>query len=334
LNALLRTAGYRVNFFLSGQHFAWPYLGAFYGSDFDLLADYRSAPGMSDRDDRSILANLERLPPSDGQPAFFYFFLMSAHFAGIRQPEFEPFQPVTADPRQYVSFRRSLDREPVVEVPGGKPRPASLSRQEHEAYVNRYDNGVRQADAMIERILGELDRRGYLKDNLVVITADHGEALGERGYMGHTRYLYQSEIRIPLLIADTDPGSYANGRFATQLDIAPTIVERLGLPQPPTWRGRSLRQAEQPSLTVHQTRRGSSPCFAAVLNTLGPIWKYIRCFREGRAGEELYEISGDPDERSDRLSTAEAAILRTLRGAIDSRFGTVTNGCLRLECQN
>jgi glucan phosphoethanolaminetransferase (alkaline phosphatase superfamily) len=67
-------------------------------------------------------------------------------------------------------------------------------------YVNRYDNGILRADSFIRELFSSLDRKGYLQNSIVMILADHGEELGERGHYGHGSNLYQSQIRIPMLI--------------------------------------------------------------------------------------------------------------------------------------
>jgi arylsulfatase A-like enzyme len=106
---------------------------------------------------------------------------------------------------------------------------------------NRYDNGVLQADASIGQALALLRARGRLDDALVVITGDHGESLGERGHFGHSWTLDKEVLDVPLLIWDSRGRCCAPQAYASQLDIAPTILRSLGLPIPASWQGLPLQ---------------------------------------------------------------------------------------------
>src|SRR5439155_8588061 len=224
-------------------------------------------------DDRLILEGLERVP-SDQSPAFFYFHLMSVHLTGVKQERYRRYLPSVMKNDWEALFRGESDRETV---------------------TNNYDNGVVQADATIKDIFAALDQKGYLRNSLILILADHGEGLGERGKTayGHVLSLYQEFIRIPLLIYDDPPFQYANLRFATQIDVAPTIVDRLGLKVPNSWEGTSLLDPNIKTLTAHQTTL-RTPCYALVYRPDAKTYKYISCFLARR--EELYDLTVDPGE--------------------------------------
>ncbi len=170
-----------------------------------------------------------------------------------------------------------------------------------------------------------LDQKGYLKDSIVIITGDHGEGLGERGNYsyGHARYLYQESIHVPLLIY----ADYQNLSFARQIDIAPTIVDRLGLLIPSSWHGSSLLNTAPPSLSFHQTKK-ESPCYAVIFNHSHKRFKYIKCIqnpvedvfeftdhekRKIKPTEELYELTSDLYGLHNLLPNADLNLLDTLR---------------------
>ena len=96
-------------------------------------------------------------------------------------------------------------------------------------------------DAEIRTLFDELEQLGFLDNALIVITADHGEEFGEHGRMGHGFTLFNGVMRIPLIIVA--PG-FPAGRVVEEnvslVDVAPTLLELLGLPAPPTFEGRSL----------------------------------------------------------------------------------------------
>ncbi|HET8932284.1 MAG TPA: sulfatase-like hydrolase/transferase [Polyangiales bacterium] len=93
-----------------------------------------------------------------------------------------------------------------------------------------YAELVREVDHQIGRLWSELERLDYLKDSLIIIFSDHGEALGEFGYFGHHVYLNQFATDVPLIVhaPDVAPGNVQ--QLALLSDIAPTVLTWLGLP--------------------------------------------------------------------------------------------------------
>lgn len=334
LHDLLRDVGYRINFFLSGDHRSWNHLTDFYGSDIDGHFDHRTLNMKDVNDDGPVVDALERIDTANGQPNFFYLFLMSSHISGRRLPEFERYHPTHTDRMRLMTFWNELTDTRMVE---GKiiASQGRVERQDLDAISNRYDNGVIQFDAYLARIFAILEAKGYLQESIVVILSDHGDGLGEHGHLGHSRYLYQEDIRIPLLIYDSSIERYRNGVFATQVDVAATIVERLGLTVPSGWQGLSLMKPPQNRITLHQTRRGRSPCFAVVERSSESLNKYIRCGDGERdSGEFLFDLVADPGEQTNLISTADIKKVERYRREIDSRFGVILNRCITKECNH
>lgn len=295
INDLLKDQGYQTYFILSGQH-EWRDLQELYGGGHSLYFDGRQSTRFDVSDDRMLFEGLTQVP-AHRPPAFFYFHLMSAHLYGTKLDAYRPYHPSDVSNDWDTLFASRYDRDTV---------------------VNNYDNGVRQADAMIEQLFGELDRKGYLDNSVIIVTSDHGEGLGERerSPYGHGTTLYQEAIRIPLLIYDPTPFTYANLEFGTQIDIAPTILQRLGLPVPSSWQGTSLVQPPVPRTTFHQTAL-STPVYALVHYTPETTWKYIQGPRKNR--EELYDLTADPGERTNLMAVADPALIGFLRAEVDRR---------------
>ncbi len=112
-----------------------------------------------------------------------------------------------------------------------------------DLYVARYDAEIRYVDAKVGELLRELERLGLADDTLVVLVADHGESLGEHGwYFSHGLSLHETDVHVPLLFRL--PGRLPAGRVVDgqveSVDIAPTVLDLLGIPTPPTMEGRSL----------------------------------------------------------------------------------------------
>jgi glucan phosphoethanolaminetransferase (alkaline phosphatase superfamily) len=319
LNSLLRGAGYRVNYYLSGNHRSWPFLWDFYGTDIDGLYDPVQRKARIVTDDRETIDTFRGLEAYDGNPRFLYFFLMSSHYLARKFPEFNQFGAVTSTiplvSRLFTQPPQSFDSHGVTVYP-------PLDEKDRALLGDQYDNGVLQADAMIRDIFTILEEKGYLKNSLVVILSDHGEELGERGRASHGRFLYQESIHVPLIVVDDDLARYKNTKFATQIDVAPTIVDRLGLPVPASWQGVSLLRPSQDRLTVHQTRWREAPCLAFLHKTDGQLFKYIKCKYENRIeSEEFFDIKNDPSELHNLISEGPAAEIALLRGAASKHFG-------------
>jgi arylsulfatase A-like enzyme len=194
-------------------------------------------------------------------------------------------------------------------------RVTNFSGVDLATHVNTYDNGIRQADAVIEQLWAALDRKGYLDGALVVVVADHGEGLGEHGARGHAvqGLLYQEFLRIPLLIRDDPDARYANLERATQVDVAPTIVDRLGLPIPSSWEGHSLAQTPPQSFSQHYLDLYEVPLYAVIHESGGRLYKYIR--QLGR--EELFDLTTDPSEQNNRM-TEDVSLATLLRGRLST----------------
>ena len=280
LQDVLKRVGYRVHFVLGGDLSTFQGIKPFFGDSLDSFSDGLS-PGrhFGINDDRGVLEACQNLAPSDGTPSFFYFHLMSVHPLGLRLPQNVRYWPAEVFP-------------------------------EREKYRNNYDNGVLQADGNIRELFSMLRQKGYLQNSLVVITGDHGDSMGERGVYGHTQNLYAEEVSPPLLIYDPDPVPYRNLDLARQIDVAPTILDRLGLPIPTSWDGHSLLRDEIPRFSYLSLAN----FYAVVDHSPARTLKYI--YDDRRKTEEVYDDTTDPGEHQNIIQTTEAHELDELRSAV------------------
>ena len=130
---------------------------------------------------------------------------------------------------------------------------------------NKYDTEIAYVDFQISRLLEEVSQRTARESTIVVFVSDHGESLGEHGYWGHGRHLYEPTLHIPMGI--TWPG-----RIEPQVveapalitDLAPTLVALLGLEVPDFFQGLDWSpilagdEAEpHERVTLYQAHRGS-----------------------------------------------------------------------------
>ena len=332
LYELLHDIGYRTNFFLVGNHRTWRGLFDYYGKSVDEIHDYATLKMDHLGDERPVLEAFSQIPAWNGQPNFFYIFLMTTHFDGVKLPEFQKYNPSEVDLPHVKTFWNQFVGLQKLEN-GAKMQAGRLEGGAVEAMSNRYDNGVLQMDAAVERIFATLHAKGYLDDSLIVLLADHGDGLGEHGHLGHTRYLYQEDIRVPILFAGPGIERLRNAEFAGHADIAPTILDLLGLPIPAEWRGHSLTQPPGDRMSFHQTDRPDGSCYAVVDRSGTSLWKYMRC-RGIAEGEALFDLVADPGERNNLVASGDTGRLESYRRALRREFGPVVTACFDDSCSS
>jgi hypothetical protein len=99
-------------------------------------------------------------------------------------------------------------------------------------------------------------------------------------------------------------------KFATSLDIAPTIIDRLGLPIPPSWEGNSLFSEENRIFTFHQLRE-----HYAVIYTIGNLQlKYV--FDSKTKKEQLFELNADLYETKNIINSIDSEYVNMMRGKL------------------
>jgi arylsulfatase A-like enzyme len=105
-----------------------------------------------------------------------------------------------------------------------------------------YDNSIRHEDAIVARLMWHLAETGHLDDTLIVLSSDHGEAFGERGFEGHAKQVYGETTEVPFILNFPfllEPGVAVPGR-TRNVDVWPTVLDLVGLPPLPPGDGRSL----------------------------------------------------------------------------------------------
>jgi glucan phosphoethanolaminetransferase (alkaline phosphatase superfamily) len=284
LYEVLRLYGYRVHLILGGDHTSFYDLKHLYGV-VDTFFDASTRRDLYMNDDRAVVDRAAELPVWDGVPVLIQFHLMSAHSLGSRQLEFARFTPAAS-----YFYARVRDRATV---------------------GNFYDNGVVQADAVTHQLLATLRAKGYLSNTLVVITADHGEALGERGHYGHPQALDEEVLRIPLLLMAEgyQPRALSRpGAGISQVDIAPTILAELGMQKPRTWSGFAVHEPIARDFTYLQELDT-----AGLVDHRDPqnVWKY----RVNRiTGEEqAINMSSDPVSQTNAIDRVPPLLKREWR---------------------
>jgi len=187
-----------------------------------------------------------------------------------------------------------------------------------------YDGEIAFADSVVASLLQEITRTRPASSTLVAVVGDHGESLGDHGEATHAVFVYQSTLRVPLILSW--PGSLPAGRRVTApvraIDLAPTLLDLAGAPPLAGAQGSSLRPlvAGQPLKTAHAIYAESY--FPQLYMNWAPLrtlqderWKFIDA-----PEPELYDLASDADEHTnvfDRMPGRAAE----LRLALDRLTG-------------
>ena len=181
-----------------------------------------------------------------------------------------------------------------------------------------YAGEVAYTDDALAPLL-DLARRGP-RPSTVIVTADHGEGLGDHGEATHGVFAYESTLRVPLIVAQVGPAIAERGIETTSdvpvthIDIVPTIADVLGLEFPEDLPGRSV-------LTRDGAGEPRATYFEAMTPMLKRGWAPLRGVIAGRDKyidlplTELYDLAADPREEKnlapssqDRVHAMEARL--------------------------
>ena len=212
-------------------------------------------------------------------------------------------------------------------IPKSGPCTDELARQ----LIRGYCAAVSYADAMIGKVLDELDRLKLRDNTVVVLWGDHGWKLGEYGcWSKHTNV--ELDTRAPLIIAapGVKPGQ-STAALCEFVDIYPTLAELCGLDAPKTCEGVSLAP-----LMADPGRRWKSAAFSQYPR--GTImgytmrtdrWRYTR-WVDRKSGdiraEELYDHQADPGENRNVIAGADQAVLKKLRAQAEAGWQAARPG--------
>ncbi|MBO0727795.1 MAG: sulfatase-like hydrolase/transferase [Acidimicrobiaceae bacterium] len=178
---------------------------------------------------------------SGTQPFFLLVSFPEPHHPTILPEEFvDRYDPASLEP--WPSFGDSFE---------GKPRTneallrhfgvAEFTWEDWAPVVARYLATVTMLDALIGRMMDELERRGWADHTMVLVTTDHGDMTGNHRQFNKGPVMYEDVYHIPLLIRTPDAQQRRVGALTTHLDLLPTIAEFTGIKLPPrSWAGQSL----------------------------------------------------------------------------------------------
>jgi arylsulfatase len=327
LAQLLRRAGYATHAVTGGG-----YLLPDYGFDrgFDYFRFWKIPGGSRQHNldiDTGIEMALATIEENVDRPFFLFFHTYEVHAPyRPRQPYYQNFGGELSEQLESIYPARADDAgpaagvlaqwEPLVRMRPGVPQPELSPEQRVALARDLYDAGVAYADEQIGRLLKQLDELEIADRTLVVITSDHGEALGERGLFDHC-CLWDDTLKVPLIVAF--PGRLEGGRTITEqvrsIDLLPTILDLLQLEPAEDIDGVSLvpliegrRAASPPPAWSYSQHQGIS---LRAANRLKYIF-HNHPWPPASGADSFYDLQEDPAETT-ALAAVEAVGADTAR---------------------
>ncbi|MAE70673.1 MAG: hypothetical protein CME06_09410 [Gemmatimonadetes bacterium] len=303
-------------------------LGTFLGWEWVLMPSRRAddsllqnpeqfeAPGILDAARRW----LDEVADDAEHPVFTYVHLLEPH---------DPYEPPEKLRIEYESRLGGSTDDPYFPhyVGGFLPfkEGSSIDHSRRAGLVARYDAELAAIDSLVGAFVEEARRGTRSRDLMVVFTSDHGEEFYEHKGWGHGHSLYEETVHVPLVLSwpgHLPPGTRVRERVS-MIDLAPTLLELIGLPAVPQFQGTSLL----PTL-AGAGPESRSPVFSEI------YWggHYARSYSEGgrkliraTSGTEvrtfLYDLAADPGEERNLIDLepgTEADLGSTLESILKS----------------
>jgi len=224
----IRSAGYVANPNIA------PVLGFGQGfDDYRLVGDFNGfSKGDADAVNRAAMEWAEH--HRDGSaPAALYLHYMEPHVPYRAHPGLTAERRPEVGPTDAALNARVTGPASPSDLTGPRWR---FSEAERARLIDLYDGEVRYVDQRIGELLAGLERAGALANTIVIVTADHGEEFGEHQIFGHGTSLYESVLRVPLIVRL--PGGAAPDRVSRPVELAglaPALLQELVGSVPPSF---------------------------------------------------------------------------------------------------
>jgi arylsulfatase A-like enzyme len=254
--------------------------------------------------------------PSDS-PFFLYVHTADPHTPYLPR---EPFRTTFAANAAQVAAQ--IERNPNKESWSGDP-------DEIRQLLDLYDAEIAANDASFGALIDQLRERDLFDDTMIVFLSDHGEEFLDHGGWTHGRNLHAETLDVPLLVKlPQQQRARQVTEVVQQLDLLPTILDLVGVPQPTQSEGRSL----MPLLTQPiDESLGDRPGYSHVSLVRGLTtsvivgeWKLISRKHQGRETINLYRWPDDKDEHND-LSSRFPVRTRSLAALLEEKLASPTS---------
>jgi len=177
---------------------------------------------------------IQRLHELEQERFFIVWHLLDPHWPYCPPEEHRVF----SEPGYSGRFQHSFESADATPLVNGR---LGLDEAEIRQVIALYDGEIRYMDQQVGRLLGALDELGLRDEVALVFTSDHGESFLEHGHFGHELPMYEENLRVPLIVSDPRLEPRTVPQIVESIDVAPTILDLLGLGAPDSFQGRSLR---------------------------------------------------------------------------------------------
>jgi arylsulfatase A-like enzyme len=254
---------------------------------------------------------LEFLSDPPGKPFFLWAHYIEPHF---------PYVP----PSRFIEDRpegRALGDIPQAIIVSNPSAPVDLQSKEGY-YLALYDGAIKYVDSEFRKIISLVTEKGRERNSIIILTADHGEELGEHNlFYDHGPLAFSSSLRVPLIVFLPGEKGRRIKYPVSLMDIYPTILEKAGLVPPYPIQGKNLfieKGREDLYLLAPPGSRAliSSPYH--LINVLPPFVDEL-----GLENFYLFDIYKDPQENNN-LAKSKSQTLRFLQQRLLEFFANPT----------
>jgi arylsulfatase A-like enzyme len=201
--------------------------------------------------------------------------------------------------------------------------PDRIENREHfKQFVDSYDGAVRFMDEQLGQLFDTLEELGVLHDTAVIISSDHGEAMGEHGVYGDHVCADEAVHHIPMIVKW--PGirnkNTAVDHFVYNVDLFATIVELLNIPVPDRWDGRSFAPLLQGgSYTPRDYLVWDHALYSVSRSVRTKEWLMMRTYHPGLVPLEPYELYNMVEDpfMTTNLAAERPDVLERLNGLLE-----------------
>ena len=256
-----------------------------YASFADWTRKTRHAGSVDDR--YTVGEAIQWIEGLKGEPFFIAMNLQSSHLPYVVPRDF---------PRRFGP-----------EKLGFSIRFGKFPRDKTQVVKDVYADSLAYVDSQIARLLQYLKTNGMWDNTVVVLTGDHGQAFYEHNFASHASAIFNEVMRVPLVIRAPGLKPGLETRLAQHVDIAPSILELLGLAVHPSFQGIDLlNSTPDPKRSVYMVAQTS---LAYQYGIVRSNFKLI--YDEFERQYSLYDLTADPDEKAD-IASSQPTIVNEL----------------------
>jgi arylsulfatase A-like enzyme/Flp pilus assembly protein TadD len=189
-----------------------------------------------------------------------------------------------------------------------------------------YDGEIAYADELVGKLIARLRAAALYDQSTIVLLADHGEGLGDHGEQEHGMFLYQETTHVPFIVKL--PGQHEHRQVSApvqHIDLAPTLLDLVGIAAPASLHGRSLKAALTGTATLPDTGIYAEALYSRyhfgwseLYSLTDSRYRLIRAPRD-----ELFDLQRDPKE-STSIAGERPQVRQAMRGALEQLIGSTS----------